>query len=304
MGVPRFRKILALKLRAMGDSVLLTAPVLELARAFPEAELHVGVPARWAPLFDYLPGVARVWALERPESRLRRAWATAVQAWLARRGRYDCVLNFHASPSSAWISRLSGAPVRAIHFHGHRDPDRFSTTAVPGKGILKPAIERDMDVVRALGVQVPEGRLPRVFLRSEERQEARAWVGAQGLSGPLLGIGLGARRATKHWPLERYAELASLWCRDTGGSALAVAGPDEALQAEGFLRRVAGQAGSGPRPRVAATCALGLRPLCGVLAGMSVFAGNDSGPRHLAVAVGTPTVTLFGPEQPDRKSVV
>src|SRR3712207_7304614 len=53
--------------------------------------------------------------------------------------------------SSATLARMSGAPARAVHFHGHNDRNRHSTVEVPGKGTLKPIIERDMDALRGLG---------------------------------------------------------------------------------------------------------------------------------------------------------
>ena len=88
-----------------------------------------------------------------------------------RQERFDCVVNFHASPSTAMISFASGAKTRSIHFHGHNDKNRYSTVAIPGKGTLKPIIERDMDAVRALGLVVPEGRSPnRILGPSEDRR--------------------------------------------------------------------------------------------------------------------------------------
>jgi heptosyltransferase-2 len=130
----------------------------------------------------------------------------------------------------------------------------------------------------------------------------------QGFAGPVLGIGLGSSRPTKCWAIERYAEVAVRWCRETGGSVVAFSGPGESARGLGFLRAAdevlrratfaSGDERILVRARLGLEAELDLRALASVLSRCSVFLGNDSGPRHLAVACGVPTVTLFGPEDP------
>src|SRR5690606_15899913 len=122
------------------------------------------VTSQWAPLLEGHPAVDRVWHYHRRKDMTARAKTLARFALELRRERYDLVLNFHASPSSSTLAFATGAKTRAIHFHGHTDKNRYSTVEIPGKGQVKKAIERDLDVVRALGIEVPEGRMPRVVL--------------------------------------------------------------------------------------------------------------------------------------------
>ncbi len=299
------RKILAIKLRALGDTLLMTAPLAELRAAFPEAEIHVIVIQAWVPLLEGHPGIDRITGFERNRNPASRAKAVARLALKLRREKYDCVVNFHASPSSSTLGFATGAPVRAIHFHGHKDRNRYSTVVVPGKGMLKPIIERDMDVLRALGLHVPAGRLPRLPLQDHEVGKARERMSALSMKGPVLGLGLAASRPTKSWPTERFAALAIRWIQKTEGSALAFLAASEIEIAQAFLREVDEQLSSvAPEMRSAIRARLGvevglpLRLLGGMISQCSVFAGNDSGPKHMAVSVDTPTVTLFGPEHP------
>ncbi len=287
------RKILAIKLRALGDTVLMTAPLLELRKAFPRAEIHALVLNPWRSLLEHHPAVDKTIGYDRHSDASARAKAIARLALKLHQERYDCVVNFHASPSSSILAFSTAAKTRAIHFHGHRDKNRYSTVTVPGKGTLKPIIERDLDTVRALGITIEERALPRIFLSQTEKDDALKMLNDLQLTGPILGIGLGASRPTKTWGVERYAQLALRWCKERGGSVLAVAGPNEANTAQQFLQltRTAGHC-------VQAVTQLTVRECAATLASFSVFAGNDSGPRHLAVAVDTPTVTLFGPEHP------
>ncbi len=301
------RKILAIKLRALGDTILMTAPLLELRRAYPDAEIHVVVTDLWAPLLENHPAVDRIIPYQRHPSATSRAKAIARLAIDLRKQKYDCVVNFHASPSSSALAYAVGAKVRAIHFHGHRDKNRYSTTVVPGKGELKPVIERDMDTVRSLGLAIPAGSQPAVFLDESEIARARTRIGQMGLFGPILGLGIGASRNTKIWPLERFAAVAIRWCDQYRGSVVVYHARGEEAVSRKFFDAVDRKlvewyadptARKAVRARILAEVQLPLRLLGSMLKTNSLYLGNDSGPKHLAVAVGTPTITLFGPEDP------
>ncbi len=301
------RKILAIKLRALGDTVLMTAPLAELRMAYKEAEIHALVHTPWAPIIESHPSVDRIWTYDRHTDRAARAKALARLGYKLRKEKYDCVVCFHASPSSSLLAFATGARIRSIHFHGHKDRNRYSTVTVPGKGVLKPVIERDMDTIRALGIHVPAGRLPIIPIQPAERALGASRLSRLNLPTPVLGIGLGASRPTKGWPIERFAALAIAWCQRRQGGAIAFAGPHEQATIHQFLNAIDDLLSSSIesaseraqiRSRIAAEHQLGLKPLAAVLSALSVFVGNDSGPRHIAVAVGTPTVTLFGPEHP------
>lgn len=285
----------------------MTAPIEELKRAYPDAELHVAVVARWAPLLEGYPGIHRLWRYERHEDRGARAKAVARMALALRREKFDAVFNLHASPSSATIAFATGAKTRAVHFHGHKHKNRYSTVTIPGKGVLKPVIERDMDALRGAGINVPEGCLPRLYVSKPEASEAQEWIAKSHLTSPILGIGLGASRPTKAWPAERYAALAVQWCQEQKGSVIAISGPEDEPRLHEFLKSLddlltATIAEPEERARIRSQIvpqqSLPLRTLAALLQQLSVFVGNDSGPKHMAVAVGTPTVTLFGPEHP------
>jgi ADP-heptose:LPS heptosyltransferase len=297
------RKILAIKLRALGDTVLMTAPLLEITHSFPQATLDVLVPKSWEPILENFPGIRRIWTFDRNSN----PFSQAKLALQLRREKYDLVTNFHASTTSANLARATGAQIRSIHFHGHQVQNRFSTVTIPGKGILKPAIERDMDVIRALGVHVPAGRQPILTLHPSEKKEAEKYLQQLHILSPFLVLNLGASRPTKSWPIDRFASLAMEWAKSNFGSVLAIGGPSEAPLIHTFLKILDelltatfsnSQERSLIRERVKVTHDLPLRKLAAVLSLASVVVGNDSGPKHLAVSVGTPTITLFGPEHP------
>ena len=301
------KKILAIKLRALGDTLLTTAPLQELRQAFPLARIDLLIPQPWAHLLEGHPDIQTLWTYERAPHPLARAGKIAWLARALRQEKYDTVVNFHASPSSAWLAYASGAPVRSVHFHGHSDQDRFSTVTIPGKGTIKPVLERDMDTLRALGIHVPAGRLPSLPLQPSELRVASEALRELELGLPLLAISLGASRGTKQWPTQRWADLAIEWAQNEAGFVLILTGPNEDHLLKQFLDTLDEQLRthfdsvtkrSELRKRVKTLSAPPLRKLAAVLSLASVWAGSDSGPKHLAVAVQTPTVTLFGPEDP------
>jgi ADP-heptose:LPS heptosyltransferase len=288
------KKILALKLRSLGDTVLMTAPLLELRRAFPQAEIHAAVLSTWAPLLAGHSSINRVWTMDPRKDKLARAKAAARLALHLRKENFDTVVAFHASPTSAMIAFSTGARTRAIHFHGHRDKNRYSTVEIAGKGQVKPIIERDMDTLRALGLEIPEGRLPRLEPRTGEMNAAFHEFQKRGLQRPILGIALGASRPTKRWGYEKFGAVAQGWIQKTNGSAVLFTGPGEKEEAAKVLSHIAPSF----REKLAHFDGPEIRTLAALLSQCAVVVGNDSGPRHVALAVRTPTVTLFGPEHP------
>lgn len=284
------KKILAIKLRALGDTVIMTAPLLKLREAYPKAEIHVVVTDQWKDILNGHPAVDHLWTYTKHREIAARAKALARLAFRLRKIKFDLAVNFHASPSSATLAFASGAKTRAIHFHGHKDKNRHSTLKIPGKGQVKPAIERDMDALRSFLAEVPEGALPKIFLSDQEKSEAKSKF--KSLKRPILALSMGASRPTKCWPIESFAEVANDWITRKQGSIVAFSTPNESHKVEALSQLL-----SDPS-RITHIVSPPLRELSACLAEADLYLGNDSGPKHIAVAVGTPTITLFGPEHP------
>src|SRR5690606_29013228 len=124
---------------------------------------------------------------------------------------------------------------------------------------------------------------------------------------PILALGIGASRPTKMWEIEKFAELALVWSQKTDGGVVACSGGDEAELTKQFVQEVRSRIDrriadfrEAEILRSKITCEIGLpiRSVAAMLEQSAVYMGNDSGPKHLAIAVGTPTVTVFGPEDP------
>jgi heptosyltransferase-2 len=151
-----------------------------------------------------------------------------------------------------------------------------------------PVPERYFDAAHDLDVR-PDGKPPEFFLGTPAREEAAAWLVAQGLSPerPLVAVAPGAAHQTKRWPIDYWSRLLhSVVC--AGMDVVIVGGPDDTDLAEELTQD--------HRERVwRAAGRFGLQGTGAVLEHARVLISGDTGVMHMATAVGTPLVALFGP---------
>ncbi len=195
---------------------------------------------------------------------------------------------------SAWLPWRAGVPIR----WGYRGDLRRALLepAVPaptGKGLHQ---LRDYDrLLRAMGLEPDRDALPRLTPGETAVERARAALTAAPGAGAVPRVALfagGAFGPSKRWPAARFAEAARRLAED-GRAVVLVAGPGE----EELAAAIAGESAVDP-PVVGAD--LDLAELAALLAELDLLVTNDSGPMHLAAAVGTRCVALFGPTDPRR----
>ncbi|MCC6348023.1 MAG: glycosyltransferase family 9 protein [Candidatus Eisenbacteria bacterium] len=276
---------LAIRLRALGDVVLVTPALRSLAGGC--RELHVVTEPRFAPLLEGLPWIARVWGVERSGASTRGTAAAL------RRLRPRRAVDFFGNPRSALLARASGAA--AVWGYDLRGRRHFYTGTVPREkrlagGRREPAVETHLRLARAAGGAAGDTRTeiaaPPAARSLAERLLAEAGVREPGRTVGLLAAG---SWPTKAWPVSHSAVLARELSA-AGYEVLLLAGPGEA----GVTRRLAGLA-----PEVRALPPCGVGPLVAVIARLRAVVGTDSGPRHVAAALGVPTFSWFGPTHPD-----
>ena len=276
--------VLVLRFSAVGD-VVLTAPAIDALRAArPDARIVYAVKERLAHLVAHNPNVDEVIALKDGEGPL--AYARRLRA-----ARPSAVLDLHGKIRSRILRALLPG-VRKVVWH-KRD---FRDT-LPVKLALRPyhasmlfADRYHAAVEELVGRTLPKGKL-QYFLGPGDRAAADRALQAAGLdpARPLLGLSPGANWATKRWPVDRFAGLA----RRALGRGVQVAVQGSAAEAP-FGREVARLA-----PGTADLCGkLDLPALGGFIDGCSAFVANDSGPMHLARALGVPTLAFFGSTDP------
>ncbi len=283
----RVRRALVLRHRAAGD-LLLTTPALRALRAgLPSAAIEVLVSRGTASLLKGNPDVDRVLELDR-RSLVSQAGRYAGLA----RGGYDLVLDMVSNPRSAFMAALTRAPIRVGYdLPGRR---RAYTIRVPREPvgpqgrIVRYAPEASLDLVRALGI-APQGLSLTLRVSPEAAARIDVWLEGCGLcERPIVGCLPSGTWPSKTWIPDRFVEAMDA-LRETA-DVVWLWGPGE----EGLAREC--------RARMKGTSTLappaGWDDLAALVRRLALLVSNDSGPKHLAVALGIPTVTVFGPTHP------
>jgi ADP-heptose:LPS heptosyltransferase len=253
--------VTVIRLRSLGDCVLVT-PALRLLKAFrPDLRLAVVVEDRFREVFEGNPDIDAVLP---PHARYLRAFHPAL------------CLNLHGGTRSARLTLLSGATFRAGFDIFH--PGWLYNVPIPtAQEIL--GIERSVHTVEHaasamfyLGVPVTE--IPRAFVPAAPDRSPLAPASAYAVVHPF------AATAEKTWPARNFLELAHHIRQSLELDPVFIGGPADDLSAFAEYRTVPGAE---------------LAEISRLMRDAALFVGNDSGPAHIAAAFGIPVVALFGP---------
>lgn len=272
-------RVLVIRTSALGD-VVLTTPFLRALSAHLDRPVEVLTSPPYATLLDGLPFVSRVWSFERD-----RGIGGMVRA-LAEDGPFDLAIDLqNKARTLALLLRLPAKERRRLV---KRKGIGGALGSLFGGGPVlhdEAAASLYFETVADRGV-VPGSLLPEVAVHPDAKAAAEKVLGrAEG--APIVGLAPGARWALKKWTPERFAEVGAA-LQTQGAELLLVGGPQDRAEIDRIL-------GALPRPALGDTTALGLADLAALLARLELLVSVDSGPAHLAQAVGTPVVSLFGP---------
>lgn len=211
-----------------------------------------------------------------------------------RRRRFDAVLDLFGNPRTVQMALFSGAKIR-VGFRLRGRSWAYTRCAPPSSPSLpsgrRPVTEAYLDQVWALGMVPKTPYRTRIVVTEAEREEARRYLRGQGWKGgTIAAIAPGASWPAKRWPLEDFIETAEKLA-GRGVSSLFLFGPSEAGILDGFRARWR-QGWMKAEDR-------SLREVVALVAVSNVLLSNDAGPMHIGPAVGTPTLGLFGPGEPE-----
>jgi ADP-heptose:LPS heptosyltransferase len=207
-------------------------------------------------------------------------------------GGYDLVLDMVSNPRSAFMTALTRAPVRVGYdLRGRRWAYTIRLPrepAGPGGPTARYAPEAPLDLVRAIGIP-PRGLELTIQVSSEARAKMDEWLRGRGLGARPIAVCLPAGTwSTKTWLPERFAAVMDA-LHETA-DVLWLWGPGEEALAHACRARMKEPSTLAP--------ATGWEELTALLQRAALLVSNDSGPKHVAVALGVPTVTIFGPTNP------
>jgi heptosyltransferase I len=282
-------RVLIVRLGAMGDILHALPAVAALRKAHPEWYIGWAVEPRWRPLLC-VDGIhlvnAKAWARcpFRPDT-LRQIGALRREL---RAARYDLCIDLQGAVRSALIGRLSGAP-RMI---GEDQPREWAARWLFGERVRTRGvhvIEQAVEVCAVAAGQPLSSILPSLPVNSEaEKWTDEVLKDAQ--HNPVVLLSPGAGWGAKRWPPERYGAVARDLER-SGCKVLVNAGPGERVIAAEVVEASGG---------IAQAPEFTLERLIALTRRISLLIAGDTGPLHLACALGKPVVGIYGPTDPSR----
>ncbi len=289
--LPPGSRVLFIRLRSLGDTVLSTPLFAALKAWRPDLRITVLVESPNEQVLVHNPDLDQVLTIPGDPGFFKSLLSRATALRKIRGARFDCCINLHGGSTSAWLTLLSGSPHR-VGLRIFRNTFAYTETLdIPARkadGTKWHTVEYQMQWLYRLGL--PEGTIPSLRV-----------VPAPELEGPVLtrlyelGLKPGSRYAviqptskffTKEWTHEGFAETATYLAKEHGFQVLLSGGPGEEAKLQSVAERC--------RDDVLVCSGVSVGDLLWVLRGAKLFVGNDSGPTHLAAALGVPTVVLFG----------
>ena len=278
------RRILLVRLRSIGDTVLATPCIAALKRFVPHAEVDILVEDWVAPVLSNHPHISNVIVLERSGLMARARVARELRA-----ANYDVVYNLHGGTTATFLTRATGAPHRVgfktyqyAQLHNHQAP---SPLLLWGQQQTH-SVEQQLALLGWTGVPVTDRPRTQLGVDPEATHEINRRLAAVGLNDrKIVLIHPAAAFATKQWAVENFARVVE-FLSERGFAPVVIVAPHETALLDNLLSQTSVQ--------ILSFDDLSLPEVTALAARSQLFVGNDSGIAHIAAAVGTPSVVIFG----------
>lgn len=290
----QIRKILFVRLSSLGDILHVLPTQQALHRHAPDLKIHWLAERAFVPLLERVPGIDRIWSLTLRNGgagSLGRDLVATVQA--LRRERFDVTIDFQGLLKSAFLARLS-RPRRLVGFDSGATREKaaawFYSERIRPEGLKLHAIELNSSLLGSIAsLPAADPRIPLDIPQPAARRIAEE-LGRRNLEEFVI-LNIGGGWVTKLWPPSAFAQLADLIRERLNVRVLVTFGPGEEGLVEELQSRVRIPVDAFP------TDVFELAALCRQA---RLMVSGDTGPLHLAVAMGTPTVAILGPTSPWR----
>jgi heptosyltransferase-2 len=281
-------KVLIIRFSSLGDVVLATSAVESIINAYSSPEIFLLTKEVYASLFQNDPRL-KVPSFRSNVGNLKQITELWRTAKVLRQLKFDLLIDLQRNPRSLLLRSILGSKKVIAYPKGHLQRRSF----VKRKNFEKPythAVDRYNVALKEAGISIST-RLPKLFLSQEEKMFAKEFLQQRGvnLSRSLVGIHFGAKHPTKRWGDEKFAEMSKVLAKELALNILVIPSKEELSQEKLF-----GQGGK----NTFWTGALSLRELKALVSCCDVLICNDSGVMHVAVGLGVPVVTVFGPTHP------
>jgi len=264
----------------MGDLLQLTPTIRGLRKRFPQARIDILVGNRASiDLFRHHPDIADVLVYDRRGE--HRSFSALCSLWKKIRSRsYDLVINFQRSNLKTWFLTSAALPCRILTYHKTR------------KRVIHAVIDH-LKTVKPLGIY-PNGEQLDLYLSPDDRQYAIELFESHAMDNrPVVAINPGASHPVNRWSTAQFAALADRVSNELNAAVIIVGGSGDTPMAQDIDRLSTAQP-------LLLTGTTTLLQLGAVLEKSALLVSGDTGPMHMATAVRTPVIALFGAADPER----
>jgi len=281
-----FQKILIIRMSALGDIILTTPLLRAVAEEFPEAEIDFLTKKQFAEVLKYHPRLSRVLGFE-PEQGF---FGLLKLIRKLRAEKYDLVIDLHINPRSILVRYLSGARLQRRYFKRSLERRLLKWFRLNFLKNSQPVAERYFTALEDFGI-FPDGRSPEIYFSERESEKARRIIGERA-DQPLVGLAPGASRYTKRWPADRFAQLGE-WLAQRLNAQIFILGGEQDVGVSNQVREML--TGKGIKSALDLTGELNILETSALINELDLIISNDTALMHIATAVDTPVLAIFGP---------
>ena len=288
-----YNNILIIKMSSLGDVIHALPTLYALRKRFPKARITWAVHPAFAALIPCAPWVDEIYFIDRKRIRQLSYWRELRQDLHAR--HFDVVIDLQMLAKSALVSFLSGGKRRVGNWDA-REGSFLVSAPIKGPHQKGHVIEQLLDVAAYLGCDTSEIRFP-IREHKKETETVRRLLAENGIEGRYVVLVPGTRGEHKKWPLAYWGELAKRLA-DDGIFSVISGSPGEEEMGEEIKK-------NSPSSRTVNLIGkTNLLELCALDEMAALHISGDTGPLHIANAMGTPLIALFGPTLPDRSGPI
>jgi heptosyltransferase III len=274
------KKILCIKPRGIGDILLSTIILDSLKNHFPSASIHYLTEKFAAPVLLNNPFVEKVITMDKTEF-------TPKVSYRIRKEKYDLVIDLWSNPRSAQITLLSGAKYKAgFSYRGRKYAYNIKATSERGD---YHSAEHNLRILEPIGIPVINKKI-HYYVSEEENKNAKDLITKMFNGEKVTGIIPAGGWPSKRCDAEKWVEFCRAIIRKYNTRFLILWGPGDEADADYILKELPGNALLAPETT--------LREMSALIKQCSLVLANDSGPMHIAAALGIPTLGIFGPTNP------
>jgi heptosyltransferase III len=277
----KIKKILCIKPRGIGDILLSTIILQNIKNAYPDAEIDYLTEGFAKASLEHHPLVNKVLTMGRTEFPLKAAWRI-------RKENYDLIIDLWSNPRSAQITFLTGVKYR-VGFAYRGRKYAYNILATSSRG-AKHSAEHNLELLKALKIPVIS-KTVNYFTSSYDKVFAdeffkKNFTPGKGVLGVIPAGGWESKRCDK----EKWVEIIRAYKEKYKISTLVLWGPGDQKDAEYIKENT---------PEVVLAPETELNRMAALIEKCSIVIANDSGPMHIAAALGVPTIGIFGPTDPE-----